>query len=501
MHRVVIIGGGFGGLRAAEEAARAPVHVTLIDRHNYHLFQPLLYQVATGTLSPANIASPLRTLLKKRRNVTVLMGEICGFDLARREVILKRDSASEAAVDGDPRSSRGDAIGYDTLIVAAGSGHSYFGHPEWERLAPSLKSLDDATEIRRRILWAFEAAERSAHSSEVAKWLTFVVVGGGPTGVELVGQIAEIAEHTLRRQFRSFDPVQSQIYLVEAMDRILPAIHPDLSAKAHEALTHLGVNVLVGARVTKVEPESVTLEQGGASRVLDVRTVVWAAGVEASPLGKRLAEAAGDSTDRAGRVPIQSDLTIAGHPEVFVIGDMASLNDSTGQPLPALAPVAIQQGTYAARLIRERLRGRKLPPFKYHDRGVLATIGRWRAVADLKFVRLSGAVAWLAWLFIHLLTLVQFRNRILVFVQWGWSYLTQDRSALLITGKTPIMPAVDESAEPAAPETEGNGMQCDGRAAHAGNSVAADAIQETSEESFPASDPPAWTHSGISRDI
>ena len=486
MHRVVIVGGGFGGLRAAQGLARAPVQVTLVDRRNYHLFQPLLYQVATGTLSPANIASPLRALFKRQRNLTVLMAEVCGIDVARQEVSVKPDSGG------------GTAIGFDTLILAAGSGHSYFGHPEWEQFAPSLKSLDDATEIRRRILWAFEAAERTADPAEVAKWLTFVVVGGGPTGVELVGQLAEIATHTLHRAFRSIDPAKSQIYLIEACDRVLPAFQADMSAKAQQDLAHLGVNVLTSASVTQVEPQSITFERAGTSQTISARTVLWAAGVQASPLGRALAQSAGISTDRAGRVPVGADLTVAGHPELFVIGDMAGFNDASGHPLPALAPVAMQQGTYVARLIAQRIAGRKLPPFKYHDRGILATIGRWRAVADLRFVRLAGPLAWLAWLFIHLMTLVQFRNRILVFVQWGWAYLTTDRSALLITGKMPIGVAEDDAAS-RIPERDGQAKP-QARLAAATVKQPADAVEETSEESFPASDPPAWNHSAIFRD-
>jgi NADH dehydrogenase len=316
--------------------------------------------------------------------------------------------------------------------------------------------------------------------------------------VELVGQIAEIATHTLNQAFRSIDPAKSQIYLIEAVDRILPSFQADLPAKAQEALTNLGVNVLTSARVTQIEPESICLERAGKCQQIAARTVLWAAGVHASPLGRILADAAGIATDRSGRVPIGADLTVAGHPELFVIGDMAALNDAAGQPLPALAPVAMQQGVYAARLIRERLTGGKLPPFRYHDRGTLATIGRWRAVADLRIVRLAGPLAWLAWLFVHLMTLVQFRNRILVFVQWGWHYLTRDRAALLITGKTPIGPAAMDTAA-SEPQRDGQAkpqtQQTAQRAA-----VGADAIQETSEESFPASDPPAWNHSAISRD-
>jgi NADH dehydrogenase len=495
MHRVVIVGGGFGGLKAAQGLASAPVQVTLIDRRNYHLFQPLLYQVATGTLSPANVASPLRSLLWRQRNTTVLMGTVRGFDLQRREVLLDPDSADGASARA------GDAIPFDTLIVAAGSGHSYFGHPEWEKIAPSLKTLDDATEIRRRILWAFEAAERSGDSAEMARWLTFAVVGGGPTGVELVGQIAEIAAHALRGEFRRCDPSKAQIYLIEAVDRILPSFHPELSAKALQSLANLDVKVLTSTRVTKVEPHSITIEQAGSSRQIELRTVLWAAGVEASPLGKKLAQAAGIAVDRAGRLPVQGDLTIAGHPEVLVIGDMAALNDYNGQPLPALAPVAMQQGAYAERLVHERLAGRKLAPFYYRDHGVMATIGRWRAVADLRFVRLSGPMAWLAWLFVHLITLVQFRNRILVFMQWGWHYLTQDRAALLITGKSPI--GSNPMQTPATTPSEKQQAAAEKTTNPPAAAIAvqlSDAIQETSEESFPASDPPAWNHSSITRD-
>jgi NADH dehydrogenase len=497
MHRVVIIGGGFGGLRAAQHLARAPVQVTLIDRRNHHLFQPLLYQVATGTLSPANIASPLRALFKRQQNLTVLMAEVTGFDLAKHEVCLGRDSADVESRESSPRDAgaiAGSAVGFDTLILAAGSSHSYFGHPEWERLAPSLKSLDDATEIRRRILWAFEAAERSGDPAEVEKWLTFAVVGGGPTGVELVGQIAEIATNTLRREFRTIDPAKSQIYLIEALDRILPSFDADLSAKAQRALTHLGVNVLTSTRVTQIEPQSICVDRSGKGQTIPARTVLWAAGVQASPLGRTLAEAAGVESDRTGRVPVGADLTIAGHPELFVIGDLALLNDAGGKPLPALAPVAMQQGIYAARLIRERMNGGKIPPFQYRDRGVMATIGRWRAVADLRFMRLSGVPAWFAWLFVHLMMLVQFRNRILVFIQWGWHFLTRDRAALLITGKAPIGHA-NVGAAARDPQRDGQARTKAQQAAQP-----ADAIQETSEESFPASDPPAWNNSAISRD-
>jgi NADH dehydrogenase len=420
-HHVVIVGGGFGGLYAAKSLKRAPVQVTLLDRRNFHLFQPLLYQVATGGLSPANIAAPLRAVLKRQRNARVLLAEAIDIDLAQRQVRLS---------DGE--------IGYDTLIVATGARHHYFGHPEWESAAPGLKTIEDATEIRRRVLLAYEMAEREADPALRRALLTFVVVGGGPTGVELAGTLAELARHTLRQDFRDIDPATAQIILLEAADRVLPPYPPRLSAKASQALVRLGVTVRTHAVVTDVQAEAVTVRIGDATEIVPCRTVLWAAGVQASPLGAILARATGAALDRAGRITVQLDLSLPGHPEIFVIGDLANFPHQGGKPLPGVAPVAMQQGQYVARLIEARLRGQTLPPFRYRDYGNMATIGRNAAVADFGWLRLSGYLAWLAWLFIHVLKLIEFENRILVLFQWAWNYLTRNRSARLITGSSPL---------------------------------------------------------------
>jgi NADH:ubiquinone reductase (H+-translocating) len=422
-HHVVIIGGGFGGLRAAQALKRAPVQVTLVDRRNFHLFQPLLYQVATGGLSPANIASPLRTILKHQHHAQVFLAEVVDFDVAHQRVILS---------DG--------SLGYDTLIVAAGAGHHYFGHPEWEQYAPSLKTVDDATAIRRRILLAFEAAERETDPGRRKARLSFVIVGGGPTGVELAGAIAELARHTLAKEFRAFDPAQASILLVEGLDRVLPTYPPRLSARATAALQRLGVAVRTGTFVTDIGPESVMLRAGNREERIPAHTVLWAAGVEASPLAQRLARAAAVETDRAGRIMVAPDCGVPGRPEILVIGDMAHFKDQTGQPLPGVAQVAIQQGSYAAELIQARLAGKRMPPFVYHNYGNMATIGRAAAVADLGWARFSGYPAWLAWLFIHLISLVGYQNRLLVMVQWAWNYFTRNRSARLITGVRGLPP-------------------------------------------------------------
>jgi NADH dehydrogenase len=416
-HRVVIVGGGFGGLYAAQALAKADVQVTLIDHRNFHLFQPLLYQVATGGLSPANIAAPLRAVLKRQRNTRVLLGEVINFDLERRLVILK---------DGTEP--------YDSLIVAAGSRHHYFGHPEWEQFAPGLKSIEDATIIRRRILLAFELAERCTDPEECRALMTFVIVGGGPTGVELAGAIGEVAHATLRGNFRSIDPAQARIILLEGLDRILSTYPPKLSAKAVQALQRLGVTVRTNTRVTDVQAGQVTIRCGDQTETIRAHTVLWAAGVEASPLAKALAQASGAELDRAGRIIVQPDLTLPGHPEVFVLGDMANYPYQGGKPLPGLAPVAMQQGRYAADLIQRRLRGAPSAPFHYHDRGSMATIGRAAAVADLGWITFSGLIAWLVWLFIHIIYLIEFENRILVLFQWAWNYFTRNRTARLITG-------------------------------------------------------------------
>jgi NADH dehydrogenase len=420
-HRVVIVGGGFGGLYAALHLKRAPVELTLIDRRNFHLFQPLLYQVATGGLSPANIASPLRALLRRQKNTRVLLGEAVDIDVANRRLILS---------DGE--------VPYDTLLLAAGTRDQYFGHDDWEPLAPGLKSIENATEIRRRILWAFEAAERETDPARIREWLTFVIVGAGPTGVELAGAVAEIAHHTLRNNFRSIDPRTAQIIILEGADRVLPVYPPVLSAKAEKSLNRLGVTVRLRTLVTDIKPDLVTMKTPNGIETLAARTVLWGAGVKASPLGRALAKAAGAEVDRMGRVVVAADCSVPGHPEIFVIGDLACFKDASGKPLPGVAQVAMQQGGYVARLIDARLRGRSLPPFAYRNRGSLATIGRNAAVADLGWVRFGGYLAWLAWLFVHLLFLVEFENRLLVLVQWGWNYFTRNRAARLITGPSPL---------------------------------------------------------------
>jgi NADH dehydrogenase len=418
-HRVVIVGGGFGGLYAAQALRKAPVQLTLVDRRNFHLFQPLLYQVATGGLSPANIAAPLRAVLRKQRNTSVLLGEVIDFDLAGRHVLL-----ADARLD------------YDSLIVATGARHHYFGHPEWEPTAPGLKSIEDATTIRRRILSAFEQAERIDDIVHHRALLTFVVVGGGPTGVELAGTIAELARHTLRGNFRRINPASARVLLLEAGPRILPSYPPELSAKAERSLARLGVTVRTSTMVTEVRPEQVTLRTGDHNEVLPTHTILWGAGVQASPLAAALAKASGAELDRAGRVHVGPDCTLPGHPEVFVIGDMATFLHQTGKPLPGVAPVAMQMGTYVADLIQRRLAGRPpLGPFHYRDRGNMATIGRAAAVADLGWVRLSGYPAWWIWLLIHLLYLIAFDNRVMVLFQWAWNYWTRGRSARLITAE------------------------------------------------------------------
>jgi NADH dehydrogenase len=417
-HRVVVVGGGFGGLCAVRKLARAPVTVTLVDKRNFHLFQPLLYQVATGELSPANIASPLRAVLARQANATVLLGEMTGLDAARRVVVL----------------DRGEELPYDTLVLALGAHTRYFGHDEWERDAPSLKTIEDATEIRRRILGAFEAAERLPRE-ERAPYLTFVVVGGGPTGVELAGAVADLARHTLRKDFRNIDPGDARVYLLEAGPRILGTFPEDLSRKGVRALEKRGVTILANAKVTAIEAARVEYEANGAKTSIPARVALWGAGVAPSPLGASVAKAAGAEMDRSGRLVAGPDLALPSRPEILVIGDLARALDEKGQPLPGLAPVAMQQGRYAAELIEARLAGRTLGPFRYKDKGTLATIGRAAAVADLGRVHLSGFPAWLAWLFIHLMYIVEYENRLLVFLQWAWNYLTWNRSARLITGR------------------------------------------------------------------
>jgi NADH dehydrogenase len=418
LHHVVIVGGGFGGLTAAQTLRRAPVRVTLLDRRNFHLFQPLLYQVATGNLSNAHIAWPLRAILRRQANVQVLLAEVRDIDAANRRVIL----------------DHGSSIDYDTLVVAAGASHSYFGHDEWHDLAPGLKSLEDATELRRRIFLAFEAAERTADLEARKRWLTFVIVGGGPTGVEMAGALAEIAHHVLRHDFRTIDPTHATILLVEGADRLLPPFDPSLAAKATAALTAMGVTVKTGALVTNITAGDVTYRIGQGTTHVPAGTVFWAAGVQASPLSTVLAKATGATLDRAGRVSIQPDLTIAGHPEIFAIGDMTHLTED-GKPLPGVAQVALQQGRHVAKVIQARLRGDAPPkPFHYVDLGSMAVIGRASAVVQARRVKLSGLFAWLAWAFIHVIKLMGVENRLKVLMTWGWHYTTWNSDGRLITG-------------------------------------------------------------------
>ncbi len=420
--RVVIVGGGFGGLNAARSLARAPVHVTVVDRSNHHLFQPLLYQVATAGLSPADISTPIRFVLRHQRNAEVMMAEVTSVDVAGRRVLT-----------GDR------AIPYDYLVVATGAHHSYFGHDAWEPFAPGLKSIVDATTLRRKVLLAFEAAELEADPERRGVLLTFVIVGGGPTGVELSGAIAELAHRALAQDFRHFDPASARILLVEAGPRLLPAFPEELAGAAERKLERLGVEVRTDAAVEQVDADSVVV----AGKPLRARTVIWAAGVKASPAGEWL----GAQMDRAGRVIVNSDLTLPEHPEIFVIGDTASVAQG-GQPLPGVAPVAMQEGRYVASAIRRRLAGdQAIPPFHYWNKGNLATIGRSFAIADLGRLKLSGFIAWVAWLAIHIYYLIGFRNRLLVLVQWAWAYVQNAYPGRLIVPaeppevRTPRLPA------------------------------------------------------------
>jgi NADH dehydrogenase len=412
--QVVIVGAGFGGLKAAEGLAHLPVQITVIDRKNHHTFQPLLYQVATAGLSPAEIAAPVREILHRHKNVEVLMGDVTGFDLENRKLHLK-----------------GDEIGYDYLIVAAGATHAYFGHDDWEPLAPGLKTIEDALEMRRRILLSYEVAERGAALTGMHRPLNFVIVGAGPTGVELAGTLAEIARKSLPKNFRNIDPTKTRIVLVEAGPSVLSSYPEDLRQSAVRQLQHLGVEVRTNSPVTSVESGQVRIGE----EMFPAEVVLWAAGVSASPLGRAL----GAPVDKAGRVFVEPDLSLPGHREVFVIGDLAALKDKNGKSLPGVAPAAMQQGTWAAKQIKADLAGKTRQPFHYFDKGSLATIGRAAAIAQFGKVHISGFLAWLTWLFVHIMFLIGFRNRIVVMLQWAWSYLTYERAAWLITGATRVI--------------------------------------------------------------
>jgi NADH:ubiquinone reductase (H+-translocating) len=424
---VVVVGGGFGGIHAVQRLRRAPVDVTLVDRRNYHLFQPLTYQVATGALSPGQIAYPLRALFKSAGNVRVLLADVTAFDLEARRLSLALPDGGDAL----------EPLPYDTLVVAAGSSYSYFGHDEWRDVALEVKSLESALAVRSRILGAFERAEVERDADTRAAELTFVVVGAGPTGVEMAGQIGELARDTLARDFRAIDPRTSRILLVEAVDRILTTFPPSLSRRAQRSLERLGVTPMLRHTVVGIDAEGVDLQASdGATQRIPARTVVWAAGVSASGLAGRLGELAGAEVDRAGRLTVEPDLTLPGHPEVMAVGDMVRVRaPGGGEPVtfPGVAQVAIQQGRYAADMVRARLEGRTRPAFRYRDKGNVATIGRGSAVADLHVARLSGALGWLLWLFIHLWQLIGFQNRLLVFIQWAVSFFTHGRGARLIT--------------------------------------------------------------------
>ena len=409
-------------MNAAKALKGAPVQVTMIDRRNFHLFQPLLYQVATGGLSPADISVSIRAVLHKQKNARVILGEVESIEVAERRLKL----------------SDGEQVDYDTLVLATGARHSYFGHDDWAETAPGLKTVEDATKIRRRIFFAFEAAERASDPDQRAAWLTFAIVGGGPTGAELAGAIGELANATLKNNFRSFDPSDARILLFEGGPRVLPTYPAQLSSKAAAALQRLGVTVKTDTLVQSVLKDAVEVSAGGETERVQTRTVLWAAGVQSSHLGRGIADETGAEMTRAGQVIVGQDFTVPGHPEIFVIGDLASYSHETGSPLRGTADVATAEGKYAGKAILRRLTGKKPKPFKFRDLGMLAVIGRSAAVADLRFIRFSGRLAWWFWLLVHIMKLVGFQNRLMVIVQWGWSFLTRNKSARLITGPSPF---------------------------------------------------------------
>jgi NADH dehydrogenase len=418
-HRVLILGGGFAGLVAAQTLKRADVDITLLDKRNFHLFQPLLYQVATGSLSPAEIAAPIRAVLSRQKNVEVLLGEAVDIDPGKKNILL----------------ADGGVFPYDTLIIATGSQTSYYGNDQWRENAPSLKSVEEATTMRHKLLYAFERAERAETVEEERAWLNFVIVGAGATGLELAGALAEIAHHTLKHDFRRIRPQEARIILMEGGPRVLVPYPADLSAKAEKLVKNLGVETMLGAFVTNIDANGVSYKHGETSGTVPARTVFWAGGVTATPFARKVAERLNVETDRAGRFKVNPDLTLPDHPEIFVLGDLALANDANGNPLPGVAQVAIQGGRYGGKLIRARLAGQKLPPFKYFNKGDMAVIGRAAAVANVFGVHVSGFIAWFIWLFIHLIYIVEFQSRIIVLIQWGFLYLTFSRSARLITGE------------------------------------------------------------------
>lgn len=435
---VVIIGGGFGGLYTAKSLKNAPVKVTLIDKRNFHLFQPLLYQVATGSLSPADIASPLRVVLSKQKNTQVLLDRVVDIDTDAKRVIVQD----------------GEDINYDMLVIATGGSHHYFGNDQWQDDAPGLKTVEDALEMRRRIFTAFEAAEKETDPEKRRSLLTFIVVGGGPTGVELAGAIAEIAHKTVVEDFRDADTTQARILLFEGMDRILPPYPEKLSIEARKSLEKLGVEVKTKTLVTEISDRTVTFREGDKADTIAANTILWAAGVKASFMGRVLNERTGVELDRAGRVIVESDLSIKDHPNIFVIGDLAHFAHQGDRPLPGVAPVAMQQGEYVARLINKRCKGQSIPPFKYFDFGSMAVVGQNKAVANLGFAKLSGFLAWLIWVVAHIYYLIEFDNKLVVMIQWAWNYITLGRGARLITGKTAIYANTGSEVTPDKKELE-----------------------------------------------
>jgi NADH:quinone reductase (non-electrogenic) len=437
-HRVIVLGGGFGGLSAVQKLKRAPVEVILIDRRNFHLFQPLMYQIATGSLSPGEIAAPLRGVLSHQKNTQVLLGEVSDIDPAAKKIQL---------LDGA-------TFDYDSLIVATGSQTSYYGNDSWREWAPSLKSVEEATAIRHKILYAFERAERAATHEESRAWLTFVIVGAGATGLELAGALAEIANETLKHDFRHIDPREARILLVEGGPRVLPSFPEDLSAKAEKLVTKLGVEVMKGVMVTTIDANGVTFRRGDKTESLAAHTVLWAGGVETTTFGRKLAERTHAETDRSGRIKVNSDLTIPNYPDIFIVGDLAHATDKDGKPMPGVAQVAIQGGAFAAKTIKARIENKKPDSaFHYFNKGDMAVIGRAAAVANIFGFHLSGFVAWFTWLFIHLIYIVEFQNRVMVFIQWGFEYLTFSRGARLITGSA----ATDSIKQTASVHTSGEG--------------------------------------------
>jgi NADH:quinone reductase (non-electrogenic) len=452
VHRVVVVGGGFGGIRAVQKLRRLPVEITLIDKRNFHLFQPLTYQVATGALSPGEVAYPLRAMFAKNPNVRVMLARVNDVDLARHTVSLEHAPGVPAPA----------SVPYDTLIVATGSSYSYFGHEPWRAFSAEVKSLESAVSVRTRLLRAFERAELDPDADARADELTFVIVGAGPTGVEMAGQIAELAIDTLRRDFRVIDPTCARILLLEAGDRVLPAFPPSLSARAKKALEQLGVTVRLRAPVMDMDAKSVTVTAAdGGRETIAAGTIVWAAGVMASGLGAQLAERCGGEIDAAGRLTVERDLTLPGHPDVIVLGDMVRVRGRDGRPttLPGVAPVAIQQGHYAAELVERRLAGRRPRPFRYRNKGNLATIGRRSAVADLRVVRVSGTLAWLVWLLVHLWYLIGFQNRLIVFIRWSVSFFTRGRGARIIDELSPV--ERPRAARDEIKETVGAGLEAE----------------------------------------